>query len=74
MKHLGHPIVGDPVYSGPQWRGIPDKKLQRALASMERQALHATRITFPHPRDGRVVVVEAELPQDMRELIALLRG
>ena len=25
LKHLGHPIVGDPVYSGPQWRGIPDK-------------------------------------------------
>ena len=34
MKHLGHPIVGDPVYSGPQWRGIPDKKMQRALASL----------------------------------------
>ena len=74
MKHLGHPIVGDPVYSGPQWRGIPDKKLQRALASLGRQALHAARITFPHPRDGRVMVVEAALPDDMRELIALLRG
>jgi 23S rRNA pseudouridine1911/1915/1917 synthase len=74
MKHLGHPIVGDSVYSGPQWRGIPDKKLQRALASLERQALHAARITFPHPRDGRVMVVEAALPEDMRELIALLRG
>ena len=22
---LGHPIIGDPLYSGPQWRGIPDK-------------------------------------------------
>jgi 23S rRNA pseudouridine1911/1915/1917 synthase len=74
MKHLGHPIVGDPVYSGPQWRGIPDKKIQRALAALERQALHAFRITFPHPRDGRVMVVEAPLPEDMRELIALLRG
>ncbi len=74
MKHLGHPIVGDPVYSGPQWRGIPDKKLQRALAGFARQALHAARITFPHPRDGRVMVVEAPLPEDLRELIALLRG
>lgn len=74
MKHLRHPIVGDPVYSGPQWRGIPDKKIQRALASLDRQALHAFRITFPHPRDGRVMVVEAPLPEDMRELITLLRG
>lgn len=73
MKHLGHPIVGDPVYSGPQWRGIPDRKIQRALESMTRQALHATRITFPHPRDGRVVVLEAEMPADMRALIEMLR-
>ncbi|MFL6246638.1 MAG: RluA family pseudouridine synthase [Thermoanaerobaculia bacterium] len=73
MKHLGHPIVGDPVYSGPQWRGIPDKKIQRALASMTRQALHAARITFPHPRDGRVMVFEAEVPADMREIVESLR-
>jgi 23S rRNA pseudouridine1911/1915/1917 synthase len=73
MKHLGHPIVGDPVYSGPQWRGIPDKKIQRALAAMTRQALHAARITFPHPRDGRVMVVEAAMPEDMRALLELLR-
>jgi 23S rRNA pseudouridine1911/1915/1917 synthase len=71
MKHLGHPIVGDPVYSGPQWRGIPDKKLQRALASMERQALHAARITFPHR--GETVTVEAPLPEDMKDLLAALR-
>jgi 23S rRNA pseudouridine1911/1915/1917 synthase len=73
MKHLGHPIVGDPVYSGPQWRGIPDKKIQKALSSLERQALHATRITFPHPRDGRVMVVEAPLPDDMRAILEMLR-
>jgi 23S rRNA pseudouridine1911/1915/1917 synthase len=74
MKHLGHPIVGDPVYSGPQWRGIPDKKIQRLLASLERQALHAARLTFPHPRDGRVMVVESPLPPDLREIVEALRG
>jgi 23S rRNA pseudouridine1911/1915/1917 synthase len=73
MKHLGHPIVGDPVYSGPQWRGIPDKKIQRILSSLTRQALHAARITFPHPRDGRVMVIDAPLPEDMREILAALR-
>jgi 23S rRNA pseudouridine1911/1915/1917 synthase len=67
LKHLGHPIVGDPVYSGPQWRGIPDKRLQKALASMKRQALHASRITI----DGKTF--EAPLPDDMRVLIAALR-
>jgi 23S rRNA pseudouridine1911/1915/1917 synthase len=74
MKHLGHPIIGDPVYSGPQWRGIPDKKLQRAVASLERQALHAARITFTHPRDARVVTVEAPLPTDLRDLLDALKS
>src|ERR1051326_7464876 len=52
MKHIGHPIVGDPLYSGPQWRGMPDKRVQKALASLERQALHAPRVTIPPPRPG----------------------
>jgi 23S rRNA pseudouridine1911/1915/1917 synthase len=73
LKHLGHPIVGDPVYSGPQWRGIPDKKLQKVLASMERQALHAARIVFPHPRSGQALVFEAPLAEDFGRVLAALR-
>lgn len=73
LKHLGHPIVGDPVYSGPQWRGIPDKKLQKALAALNRQALHAARLSFPHPRTGETVTFEAQLPADMAELLRALR-
>ncbi len=74
LKHLGHPIVGDPVYSGPQWRGIPDKKIQRALSSLNRQALHAWRLTFPHPADGRVMTFAAELPADLRGVIDAVRA
>jgi len=67
LKHLGHPIIGDPVYSGPQWRGIPDKRVQKTLAAFSRQALHAARITLP------AGVFEAPLPADLSELIAALR-
>jgi 23S rRNA pseudouridine1911/1915/1917 synthase len=67
MKHLGHPIVGDPVYSGPQWRGIPDKKIQKAISEFPRQALHAVRIMV----GGRVW--EAPMPEDFRGLLAALR-
>lgn len=73
MKHLGHPIVGDPLYSGPQWRGIPDKRVQRALAALGRQALHAAKLTFPHPRDGRTVSFEAALPEDMARVLQEVR-
>ena len=73
MKHLGHPIIGDPLYSGPQWRGIPDRKLQRVLERFPRQALHAARLTFAHPRTGDTLTVEAPVPQDMQDLLAALR-
>ena len=69
MAHIGHPIVGDPLYSGPQWRGIPDKRVQKAIASLERQALHATRITIPHPRGGAVMTFESPLPEELRALL-----
>jgi len=68
LKHLGHPIVGDAVYSGPQWRGIPDKRVQKTIASFPRQALHSWRLTLP---DGRMF--EAAMAEDMRELLAALR-
>jgi 23S rRNA pseudouridine1911/1915/1917 synthase len=67
LKHLGHPIIGDPAYSGPQWRGIPDKRLQKAIASFPRQALHAARIVLPGG------VFEAAVPEDLRVLIEALR-
>jgi 23S rRNA pseudouridine1911/1915/1917 synthase len=73
LRELGHPIIGDPLYSGPQWRGIPDKKLQKTLAAFPRQALHAWRISFPHPRSGEPMTFEAPMPDDMHGLLALLR-
>jgi 23S rRNA pseudouridine1911/1915/1917 synthase len=73
LKHLGHPIVGDPLYSGPQWKGIPDKKLQKMLAAVGRQMLHAARLAFVHPTTGAAMNVEAELPADFAELLANVR-
>jgi 23S rRNA pseudouridine1911/1915/1917 synthase len=73
LKHHGHPIIGDALYSGPQWRGIPDKRVQKAISSFPRQALHAARLTIPHPRSGETMMFEAALPEDMSELLAALR-
>ena len=74
LKSIGHPIIGDPVYSGPQWRGIPDKRLQKAIASFDRQALHAVSLQIPHPKTDKLMSFTAEVPGDMRELIQTLRG
>jgi 23S rRNA pseudouridine1911/1915/1917 synthase len=73
LKSLGHPIIGDPVYSGPQWRGIPDKKLQKAISGFGRQALHAAHLAISHPKTDKQMSFTAPLPDDMRDLILALR-
>lgn len=74
LKSIGHPVVGDPVYSGPQWRGVTDPRVRKALAALGRQALHATRLAFPHPRSGEPLDFESPLPEDMATAIGVLRG
>jgi 23S rRNA pseudouridine1911/1915/1917 synthase len=73
MAHIGHAIIGDPLYAGRQWRNIRDPEAQAACRKFERQALHARRLEFEHPVSGGTVEFEAPLPEDLSELIAVLR-
>jgi 23S rRNA pseudouridine1911/1915/1917 synthase len=73
MAYIGYPVVGDPVYGGR--RRIPagaSAALKAALDGFHRQALHAARLTFTHPRSGKTVQYEAAIPPDLRGLLAEL--
>jgi 23S rRNA pseudouridine1911/1915/1917 synthase len=74
LSHAGYPLVGDPVYGGRLVipRGATPA-LAEALRGFRRQALHAAKLRFPHPRDGHGVEVESKLPADLRALIAALK-
>jgi 23S rRNA pseudouridine1911/1915/1917 synthase len=71
----GHPLIGDPVYL----RRIPamaaqfDPTLRRALLDFPRQALHAHRLGFRHPRSGATLSFETPLPADLADMLDLLR-
>ncbi|MBN1826979.1 MAG: RluA family pseudouridine synthase [Candidatus Eisenbacteria bacterium] len=78
FAHTGHPVFGDPVYGGRRkaLRGIASDRRRsaaRALARIDRQALHAWRLRFRHPRTGEALSFTAEPPEDMRGLLAFLR-
>jgi 23S rRNA pseudouridine1911/1915/1917 synthase len=71
LASLGHPIVGDPVYLRrvpAAARGLPDD-LRRLLLDFPRQALHAARLGFAHPRTGQPLSFQTPPPPDMRELM-----
>ena len=68
MEHLGHPLVGDPVYRqrrGPRLEGVPE---------FDREALHARRLEFAHPVSGDLVEVNADAPDDFQALLAWARA
>ncbi len=70
LSSIGHPIVGDPLYGGMRRRVPPEL---RAVQKLERPFLHAARLSFTHPRDGRVLKFEAELPPDLARVMEKLR-
>jgi 23S rRNA pseudouridine1911/1915/1917 synthase len=75
MQHIGHPLVGDPTYgrSKKSIRGM-SKALAEAVYEFPRQALHAFRLSFLHPADGRLVCFEAPRPRDVEELLVVLES
>ncbi len=74
MAHIGHPVVGDPVYGG---RGAAAHKgqtteLTELLRGFRRQALHAERLGLRHPETGETLEWTAAVPDDMRALLRAL--
>ena len=76
LAHINHPVFGDPTYNG---RHVPGgitgrANLQRLLALMPRQALHARTLGFVHPSSRRELDFESPLPADMQELLNALES
>jgi 23S rRNA pseudouridine1911/1915/1917 synthase len=59
LQAIGHPVCGDPEYGTP------------GLLGLERQFLHATRLSFEHPFTGAPVEVLSPLPADLQRALAL---
>ncbi|TCS83384.1 RluA family pseudouridine synthase [Tepidibacillus fermentans] len=61
MSHIGHPLFGDFLYDGP-------------MKGIQRQALHAAKLTFFHPFTLEKITVDAPMPEDMEQLLILLHS
>jgi 23S rRNA pseudouridine1911/1915/1917 synthase len=69
LSHVGHPVVGDPVYGGGGSRRVTGHLrplAERLEKTCPRQALHAAVLRFEHPTTGEPVVFRSEWPDDLR--------
>lgn len=74
MSHIHFPLVGDPLYGGRM--KLPKgatPELQEFLSRFKRQALHAKRLQLCHPVGGELLEWEVPLPEDLIELLNVLR-
>lgn len=65
MRYIKHPVVGDPDYGY--------KKIEKNLG-LTRQFLHSYRLEFVHPRTGKELSFEDELPEELMEVLKHLRA
>jgi len=78
-SYAGYPVVGDALYGGIRRvgaeivRGPLQAQLNDTLAGLHGQALHAFHLSFDHPRTGERLTFEAPLPDELANLVTLLR-
>lgn len=71
MRAARHPLAGDPVYGNV--RHPASENVKAAVKALNRQALHAYRLSFRHPENGEILQFEAPIPEDMYTLLSMLR-
>ena len=70
LSAIGHPVVGDSLYGGVH-RRVPGDL--RAITHLTRPFLHAARLVFTHPSDGRRMGYVSELPEDLQTVLDEIR-
>lgn len=76
LASKGHPLVGDKLYlrrPPAVARALP-ADMRAELLGFPRQALHAARLGFAHPRTGAALLFETPPPADMQALLDTLAG
>ena len=79
MKYIGHPLFSDEFYGGYKiLKGTVFAKyrqfVENCFAICPRQALHAKTLGFIHPATNKEIFFEAELPDDMKQVIEKWRN
>lgn len=69
LQALGHPIVGDTLYGAPHKFGQEPQTL-----SLDRNFLHAARLVFQHPKTHKTMTMESPLPEELQNLLEVLRA
>ncbi|AQX17950.1 MULTISPECIES: RluA family pseudouridine synthase [Bartonella] len=75
MSHIGHPLIGDKVYGNAfkTKSNTLDPEIKNTIDQFNRQALHATSLTFEHPANSEIMSFSSPFPKDLADLLNHLK-
>jgi 23S rRNA pseudouridine1911/1915/1917 synthase len=75
LAFINFPILGDTVYGGrKKFAAGISETVKKEILKFPRQALHAEKLEFIHPKSGKKVNYSAKIPKDLIQLIELLKN
>jgi 23S rRNA pseudouridine1911/1915/1917 synthase len=72
LQSLGHPVVGDHLYGAPH--KIPNPSDPHSTLELDRNFLHAARLSFTHPQTHKPMALEAPLPPQLKSFLATIHA
>ena len=75
MTHMGNSIMGDGKYKK-KYKKLKniDTNLENLIYKLDRQFLHAKTLGFIHPKSNKEMIFTSVLPQDLENILKLLRN
>ena len=75
MTHMGNSIVGDDKYKK-KYKKLKniDKGIEISISNLDRQFLHAKTLGFIHPKSNEEMIFSSILPQELNNLLKMLRN
>ncbi len=74
LASINHPIVGDATYNEGRDNTVGDDNIRKAIKALNRQFLHAEKLSFTHPKTGERLSFTAELPRELQSFLAAIEA
>ena len=69
LASINHPVVGDPTYNEGRDNNVADLNIRKALSGLNRQFLHAQKLSFTHPKTAERVTFTVDLPSELNQFL-----
>ena len=72
LASINHPVVGDATYNEGRDNTVGDDDIRQSIKTLNRQFLHAEKLSFTHPKTSERLSFTVDLPPELKEFLEVL--